>query len=115
MKSFDPMKTIALLFAASMLLHGCSDIADEVPDCIIEVIEQEKVGGCADGMDEYLFEGQIVYIFTQSEPVCTDFGSQVYNEQCFELCFIGGIAGITHCNDVHFFQNAEFQRTVWSK
>jgi len=108
------MKTYLFLFAL-LLIISCSDTPDDIPACINDLIEQEKKDGCADGMDEYLFNEQLVYIFTESEPICSDFGSPVYDEQCVQLCFIGGIAALTQCQEVNFIQNATYSRTVWSK
>lgn len=109
------MKSFGLLIIVTLFLAGCSDTADDIPECINDLIEQEKKDGCADGMDEYLFKGQTVYIFTESEPICSDFGSPVYDEQCVQLCFIGGIAALTQCEEVNFIQSATFTRTIWSK
>ena len=109
------MKSFGILLIIAVFITGCSDIADDIPECINDLIEQEKKEGCADGMDEYLFNGQLVYVFTQAEPICSDFGSPVYDEQCTQLCFIGGIAGLTICQDVNFNQNATFKRTIWEK
>ena len=88
---------IRFIFIVFVLIFASCTSDDPIPDCLDEKIRLEEQGGCGDGMDEYIFNDRKVYIFTQSEPICSDFGSPVYDEFCNELCFIGGIAGFVLC------------------
>ena len=104
-----------IMLAGTLLILGCSDIEEDVPQCIKDKIESLPEDDCPDGMDEYMFNGKIVYIFTMEENRCADFGSMVYDEDCNELCFIGGIASLSECEGVDFYDNATLVRTIWKR
>ena len=107
---------VIIQLAVVIFFVACSDIENDVPDCIKERIDNLQKDDCEDSMEEYEFQGKLVYIF-KDEPKggCADFGSFVYDSDCNELCFLGGIAGFTECEGVVFYENAVFIREVWKR
>ncbi|HEX6914429.1 MAG TPA: hypothetical protein VF145_04270, partial [Chitinophagaceae bacterium] len=65
-------------------------------------------------VDEYVFKGQTVYLFADS-PEIADCGATVYDRDCNQLCFLGGIAGLVDCQGLRFGDHAVFKRTLWSR
>lgn len=112
------MRNLMMIFLLAVLVSfiSCSDIEADIPECIKEKINNIQKDDCEDSMEEYEFQGNLVYIFKDElENGCADFGSFVYDSDCNELCLIGGIAGFTECDGVVFYDNAVFVREVWKR
>lgn len=111
------MKYSQLLFFMIIVLASCnkSDIKKGTPDCIVHKINDfDKESGCDDRkVDRYKFQGQDVYVF---EPgTCgADMTSEVVDDQCNTLGYLGGITGNTEING-EFFSSASFQENIWKK
>lgn len=103
------------------LLSSCSKKivkqSSELPSCINTQIGQwhsAGLGTCETGnsVKQYTFQNKTVYVFEPGN--CgSDMASLVYDSNCKQLGFLGGIAGNTKINDEEF-ANAVFIKTVWS-
>jgi hypothetical protein len=95
------------LIVILLLLSACS--GDDRSECINTLISnfQSNQEGCSGAsIIKYDFQGQEVYAFTDGSCI-SDGGTQVWNIACNSVCFLGGIAGFTLCNEVDFFAVAE--------
>ena len=104
-RSYYMRPNILPILALMMLLLSCSD---EEPTCISELISnfQSNQSGCSGAtVIRYEFEGSEVYAFTDGSCI-NDGGTQIWDEECQSVCFLGGIAGFTMCGDVDFFGEA---------
>jgi hypothetical protein len=114
------MKPVFFLVCLLMAI-GCHkpDIASGIPRCIYKDIkENSKTQDWMVGkVDEYSFQGKIVYSFEPDIKRIADGASAIMDADCNTLCHIGGFAGPANnqCNGENFFQNAVFKRTIWEK
>lgn len=105
------------LFILSIVLFllSCSD--PEPPACISELITnfQSNQSGCTGAtIIKYEFQGSEVYGFTDGSCL-NDGGTQIWDEVCEPICFLGGIAGFTMCGDVDFFVVAEELEVIFTE
>ncbi len=113
------MKRLVLnLIFIMFILAACSKSAfvTNVPDCIKNNIEANKTkpGWNVKRVDEYEYQGNLVYIF-EPDQVSPDMQTSVTKSDCTTLCTLGGIAGITMCSGDRFSDKAKLIRTVWQK
>lgn len=108
-----------LILAAALVFtianHGCKkDLC--IPSCIQSKIDIEKNNPSwpVSQVDEYTFQGKPVYLFNDGSWIA-DGGTTVYDANCNQLCFLGGIGGLTTCNGVKFADSATFKRTIWKR
>jgi hypothetical protein len=115
------MKTLIKILIPAMLIitfyTACSkyDIASGTPACIEKKIKDfDKNSVCNDpNVKKYLFQSLNVYVFNQG--TCgADLTSEVIDEDCNSLGFLGGIAGNTVINGDDF-STALFLEDVWVK
>jgi hypothetical protein len=111
---------IIILALFSLLILGFSSckkdgIARNTPTCIVEKINNFKDIACDDGeVDEYIFQEKIVYVFDPGIECGADLTSEVVDEECNTLGYVGGIAGNTIING-ESFGSAKFERNIWKK
>ena len=114
-------KTFTLLtFFVGLILicGGCDklDIEEGTPKCVENRIDDFNKSGmcCNDGsVNQYTFQGKIVYTFDPG--TCgADMQSEVIDENCKTLGYLGGILGNTYINGEHF-SNATFVKRIWKK
>ena len=109
------MKKHNILFVLFVALF--SSCSDNAPDCINDLITvfQTNQADCEGAtIIKYKFQEQTIYGF--SDGICiSDGGTLLYDEQCNNFCFIGGIAALTDCNGVNFIENAEVQEVIWKR
>lgn len=118
-----PMKQlITLLFVALIFaMPGCKKctIATGTPGCIKDNIEanQKKSDWYVGNVEEYKFQGKLVYAFNPDTKVIADGATFILTAQCDSLCSVGGFGGpsINLCNGDNFFQKAVFVRVIWDK
>lgn len=103
MRSNDMKRLIHQLIIILLFLSACS--SDDRSECITTLISnfQSNQEGCSGAtIVKYEFQGEEVYAFT--DGICiNDGGTQVWDTDCNSVCFLGGIAGFTLCNEVDFF------------
>ena len=94
---------------------SCKKESDQ-PACIETKVEEFKFTiSCNVGSNvkEYEFQSNRVFVFDPG--TCgADMTSEVFDENCNSLGFLGGIAGNTKINGEDF-KNAKLKRTIWSK
>jgi hypothetical protein len=64
--------------------------------CIEAEITKFKSDKNAGSIEEYSFNGKTVFSFRQGQNIA-DGGATVLDADCKQLCFGGGIAGLTTC------------------
>jgi len=110
------MKTVSLLF----LLVSCTfcqkvDFREHESSCLQNKIVEFESGdyACDKGATvyRYKFQGHFVYVFNPG-PCGADMISPVYDENCNEICGLGGIAGNTMCNG-ESFDKATDETLIW--
>lgn len=112
------MKLQFSAFLVTLLLIGCGkyDVAKGTPTCIKSKIKSfDKEIDCDNGMavSKYNFQGEEVYVFDPG--TCgADMTSEVVNEDCETLGYLGGISGNSTINN-ESFSNAVFVDYVWIK
>lgn len=106
---------LSYLVLMSFFIISCNKMED-IPDCIQERIEDFETNSiCDDGssVKEYKFQGEIVYLF-ENGNCGADLASRVFDSECNELGWIGGISGNTEINGEEF-SNASYRKTVWKQ
>lgn len=96
-----------------IFLMGCRPIKYNSPSCVNEKIEAFKKDCCENGANvkEYTFQGEKVFVFDPG--TCgADMTSEVINQECKHLGYLGGFIGNMKINNENF-SNAIFIRTTW--
>ncbi|NVO83839.1 DUF6970 domain-containing protein [Hymenobacter terrestris] len=119
------MKRTMLLLALSALGFGsCKDTMEGVEPssgCITEKVQQfAKGSSCKTGprtigasIKEFRFQDRLVIVFSPGN--CgADEASDVLDENCRSIGFLGGFSGNTTING-ESFSKAEFKRTLWEQ
>lgn len=110
------MKSILLLLLSSysILLHQCKKNKNETPSCIaqkIELIKAQPKWNPAAEVNEYLYQGKKVYLFTSN---CCDQYIELYDEQCNYLCApSGGLTGKGDGKCADFYISAKHIQLIW--
>ncbi len=111
------MKTqIALIAIASTITFSCNKlrIAKGTPACVNSKITDLKENGCRTGAEVKKHEFQGATVYTYDPGICGgDLTTEVTDENCTTLGYLGGIIGNTKINGEEF-SNAKFTKTVWS-
>ncbi|SNR82833.1 DUF6970 domain-containing protein [Hymenobacter mucosus] len=112
--------TYSLLLATSLLFTftACdkTDVAKGTPSCIRQRINKvEEESPCKEGASvrEYFFQGKTVYLFIPGSCIA-DASSEVLDEDCNTVGYLGGLWGNTQVNGLDF-STAEFKRTIWEQ
>ena len=99
MKNWIPF----LVICTSILsLWNCSerDSLTSLPPCIEQKVQEYKEASAC-GIDSARvtrYHSQIGYVYLFSyDYCCCDYASPVLDEDCNEVCFFGGFAGVTKC------------------
>jgi len=107
------MKKIILTISILIFLISCekNEIDEkQYPHCFQNFIDEtlnNPVGTPRAKIDEFNFEGSIVYVFQHghADPI-----SVVYNKNCEVICDFGGVTQENSCDD---WDTAEFIKNVW--
>ncbi|HRG58759.1 MAG TPA: hypothetical protein PK323_07335 [Bacteroidia bacterium] len=103
-----------LIIAFSLFL-ACKK-KGENPQCIdAKINEFNHIISCNQGSNvkEYKFQSKRVFVFDPGN--CgADMTSEVIDENCNSLGFLGGIAGNNTING-ESFDNAKYVKTIWSR
>jgi hypothetical protein len=91
------------------------DFREETGDCLKHKIAEFENGdyACDKGATvyRYKFQGRFVYVFNPG-PCGADMISPVYDENCLEICGLGGIVGNMMCNG-ESFDKATDETLIW--
>lgn len=112
--------TALLSTLAFFTISGCSrsmhpSAANTLPECISKKIELFEKESCNKGpsVKEYIFQAKRVFVFSQGN--CgNDMTSEVVDQNCVNLGYLGGIAGNISINGEDF-SKALLVKTVWEK
>lgn len=106
-----------ILFCFSVLISACHTSKQNKAvlrkTCLEEAIRLFSELPCETGrsVKEYTFQNKRVYVFDQSS--CGgDMTSEVTDENCKSLGYLGGMMGNTEINGEDF-SNAVFNKTIW--
>lgn len=108
------MKTI-FTFIFILSVHACKDSGSSGrPECLDSRLAEFKLNACSGGsVKQYTFQGADVYVFDPG--TCgADMTSEVINESCNTLGYLGGITGNNRIAGEDF-SKAVYIRTVWTK
>jgi hypothetical protein len=108
------MKYLSLLTLG--LLMACSSDDVELPVCMEPIFEDYKVIACKGSGDltTWMFNGELVYCFVYGDCI-SDSGAYIYNDQCVELCYLGGLLGNTECQGLDWDSNAVYVATLYEQ
>lgn len=118
------MKTITLIaMIATVTLLSCEKT--HFPGCppstgrsCVErrlLVFQEDEMTCSDAtIKTYMFQGALVYVMDYGTCIA-DMTSEVMNDNCRTLGYLGGFAGSSTINGVDFWSNATYVATIWHK
>ena len=106
-----------MAFLLSLACCSEPDDSPELPEFInplfdLFVEENQNCEGAQVGI--YTFEDMEVSVFAQGSCI-TDASTSVFNSDCEEICYLGGIAGIAECNGKPFFDSASLVSIVWER
>ncbi len=99
-------KFLLPLFMGLLLFLACSD--DNTTECIEDRINafQSQAEWCTGAsIIKYEFNGREVYAFAHGQCI-SDGATSVYDDECNEVCFLGGVAGFTDCEGLNFWNTA---------
>lgn len=110
-------KGVVLLIVFLMSFVACSKDEPGLSNCLESKINEFKDGdyACAEGANvkEYLFKDKNVYVFDPG--ICgADMTSEVLDEDCNSLGYLGGIAGNSVIDGTNF-NEAVFIRIIWER
>jgi hypothetical protein len=113
-------KTILLLLTCVLSITGCktkqsTPQKQETPECILKKAEAFSKEACEKGgsVKEYAFQNKKVFAFDHGS--CgADMTTEVVDEHCKSLGFLGGFTGNVKINGEDF-SNAVFTRVAWEK
>ena len=87
----------------------------EISVCLTEkIMEFDNEAPCPDvSVSQYIFQGKVVYTFDPG--TCgADMSSNVLNEDCVSIGYLGGFPGNTTVNGEDF-SKAVFVKIIWKK
>ena len=89
-------------------------VTDSIPVCIIKMIDKwkkETSRNPAEQVDEYLYNGKTVFLFT---PPCCDQWNVLYDDSCKIICApTGGITGRGDGKCKDFSETAKHVKVIW--
>lgn len=108
------MKRLSLFLFLCIIFTSSCKKSDKIPDCINTKINEFKntaIYEQGSNVEEYTFQNNLVYVFNQGN--CgADFTSEVFDDNCNSLGYLGGITGNTIINGEDF-SNANFEQIIW--
>jgi len=113
----NPLKSyLLLIFIFGLILTSCKkiDVPSDTPVCIKKKIRKLLNEDCPSvkTVYQYNFQGQTVYAFNPKD--CgADLSSEIVDNNCNNICWLGGISGNMVCNGDTFFKAATNERLIW--
>jgi len=115
------MKKLILFLSLSGFLAAFSGCEDNDPptiplsDCMKQKVANYKSSPrCGDNDRVIRYSSQIGYVYFFSyEDCCCDYSSPILDENCEEICFLGGIAGLKDCFTDSLKLNLTNPMVVW--
>jgi hypothetical protein len=110
------MKKISIiLILVALTITSCKEEKLE-PSCLNDKISELEDSSCDDGVQIslYKFQGEDVYLLEKGSCIA-DGATEVVDNECNSLGFLGGLAGSDEINGVNFYENSTFIEVVWEK
>ena len=114
------MKKYIMIFLVVLVACGPDDYRPNSPtvkaclDQKIQNFDKQSICDMSGDVKEYAFQGKQVYVFNPGD--CgADFTSEVIDNQCNVLGYLGGITGNEKINGVSFLAVAVYVQTIWKK
>ena len=108
------LSVIGAIFLMTSLSCKKINVPDGTPKCIVKKIRQIKtdpVANPASSVWKYVYHGQAVYYIP---PRCCDIGSQLYDEDCNQICSPdGGNSGGGDGKCTDFFTDRTGEQLIW--
>ena len=108
------MKNLSFL----LFIFFCFSCGDgDLPDCINDINRDFRSdnSSCNNAsITSYDFQGERVYAYADGDCL-NDGGVRIVNEDCDDVCFLGGIGGFVDCNGDPFFDTAVEVEVIWVK
>ncbi len=115
MRNFSALPLLFMAISLAACNKDDSNAEAPFPPCLIPAIATfESVYACHSGatVNQYTFQGHLVY--TLNPGMCgADMSSEVIDENCKTIGYLGGVTGNTEINGEEF-GNAVFVKTVWA-
>ena len=119
------MKKLLYCIAVIILYSATSckktdDIAKNTPECIKAEIKRltspSSSSSPIGSVDEYIFQGNIVYAFEPSKNIA-DASTLIKDVNCNMICAVGGFGGpsVLLCNGEKFYEKAVLRRNIWKE
>lgn len=113
------MKLLAILFLA-ITFFACSGDNDDMPSteistCMnteISTFQTEWENCSGSSIKQFTFQEEMVFGF-QIGSCLSDAQMIIKDNDCVELCALGGLLGEVNCNDVDFFATAVQDSVIW--
>ncbi len=116
MKTLINITIILFITFAGLTLTSCEkEIAEETPDCIVNKISDfEENSACSDAkVDKYIFQGIDVYVFDPGIECGAEPITEIVDDECNTIGFLGGFTGNQIVNGENFYENAVHIGNVW--
>lgn len=104
------------LFLIIILSFQCEmdDSSPDIPECLrlkIEHLEKEDCPSVGRVL-QYRFQGKTVFVI-EPKNCGADFTSEIIDEDCNTLCYLGGIIGNVECEGQIFLDHATKEKQVY--
>lgn len=86
----------------------------DTPRCIKQKIRDLLKEDCpsVQTVYQYAFQGKTIYLFSPKQ--CgADLTSAVVDDNCSDICSLGGISGNMVCNGDTFYKTATNEKLIW--
>jgi hypothetical protein len=106
----------SLITIGLIVVSSCNKDERETPTCIWNKITAfDSSFECAEAkVDKYTFQGETVYVFDPGVCSQADMASEVLNQDCESIGYLGGLIGNQIINGENF-SSAHFEETIWTK
>jgi hypothetical protein len=105
------MKTLTLILSI-LLLASCSEYDSDCLEKRADTFKSERIDCSGSSIKKYEFNGETLYAFADGNCI-SDGSTSILDEDCIEVCFLGGIAGFSECYGKDFFAEAKLKETLW--
>lgn len=101
-----------IILVPLLLLSSCGK---DRPECIQDKIDAFIAlnSECENArVAQYTFKDRTVY--SLEDGIClSDGGAMIFDENCEEICYLWGIAGIMECENLVWEDNAVLEEIIW--
>ncbi len=105
--------SVMLILAGALYLSAsCNKKDDRCVDQKVDAFKENEACDNGASVKVYIFQDELVYVYDPGS--CgADLATEVTDNKCNTLGYLGGISGNTEINGEAFYANAELERTVF--